>query len=50
MNLRPGRRFIVAPSGALFLTDGMNIAVAAPLITGAELRRLLQKLPFPAKA
>jgi peptidoglycan/LPS O-acetylase OafA/YrhL len=45
-----GRWFHTAQPGAPALIAGMVVAVAVTLLASVELRRLLQKLPFPAKA
>ena len=45
-----GRWFNVPQPSALSLIVGMVAALALTLLLSVELRRLLQKLPFPAKA
>jgi peptidoglycan/LPS O-acetylase OafA/YrhL len=45
-----GRWFNIIQPSPLSLTVGMSIGLAVTLIASVELRRLLQKLPFHAKA
>lgn len=45
-----GRWFNIIQPSPLSLVIGMSIGLAVTLIASAELRRLLQRLPFPAKA
>jgi peptidoglycan/LPS O-acetylase OafA/YrhL len=45
-----GRWFNVGQPSPFSLIVGMAIALAVTVLLSVELRRLLQKLPFPAKA